>query len=90
VYPSLSHMALDYLTIPATSINVECLFIHGYLIVTHTHSHLSAQSTCALLCLGAWSLIELVKTEDVLAVSTVEDVEGNEEALEDGFNSMTL
>ncbi|KIJ16147.1 hypothetical protein PAXINDRAFT_76130, partial [Paxillus involutus ATCC 200175] len=40
----------------ATSIDVERLFSRGCLIITHTRSHLSAQTTRALLCLGAWSL----------------------------------
>ncbi|KIK95454.1 hypothetical protein PAXRUDRAFT_140644, partial [Paxillus rubicundulus Ve08.2h10] len=90
VYLGLSRMALDYLTIPATSIDVECLFSHGHLIITHTHSRLSAQTTRALLCLGAWSLLGLIKTEDVLAVAALEDVEGDKEALEDGWDGITL
>ncbi|KIM54667.1 hypothetical protein SCLCIDRAFT_136230, partial [Scleroderma citrinum Foug A] len=51
-YPQLSHMALDYLTIPATSIDVEWLFSRGRLLLSHVCSQLSAQSTCALLCLS--------------------------------------
>jgi hypothetical protein len=74
----------------ATSIDVERLFSRGRLIVTHTRSRLSAQTTRALLCLGAWSLLGLVKTEDVLAVAALADAEGDEEALEDGWDSITL
>ncbi|KIK91970.1 hypothetical protein PAXRUDRAFT_43329, partial [Paxillus rubicundulus Ve08.2h10] len=90
VYLSLSCMALDYLTIPgeAMFINVEHLFSHGCLIVMHRHYRLSAH-THALLCLGAWSLLGFIKTEDVLAVSTLEDVEGDGAVLEDSWDSIT-
>ncbi|KIK91312.1 hypothetical protein PAXRUDRAFT_13847 [Paxillus rubicundulus Ve08.2h10] len=67
VYPGLSHMALDYLTIPATSINVEHLFSHRAL------SHLI-----------------LVKTDNGLAVPALVDVEGDKEALKDGWDSIVL
>jgi len=32
------------------------------------------QSTCALLCLGSWSLAKLVKDSDVAAVAVLDDV----------------
>ncbi|KIM61748.1 hypothetical protein SCLCIDRAFT_51980, partial [Scleroderma citrinum Foug A] len=54
-YPRLSCMALDYLTIPATSIDVERLFSKGHMVLPYLHNCLSTQSTCALLCLGQWS-----------------------------------
>ncbi|KIK93292.1 hypothetical protein PAXRUDRAFT_97956, partial [Paxillus rubicundulus Ve08.2h10] len=57
VYLSLSCMALDYLTIPGDPSSLQRLFNHGHLIVMHMHSHLSAQTTCVLLCLGVWSLL---------------------------------
>lgn len=108
VYPCLSCMALDYLTIPgecctccqydfsslmifsATSINIEQLFSRGCLIGTHTCSQLSAQVTRALLCLGAWSHFNLIKTEDVFAVAALKDVKEGEEALEDKWDDINL
>ena len=69
---------------------MEHLFSRGRLIITHTCSRLSAQMTCALLCLGAWSLLGLVKAEDGLAVAALGDVEGDEEALEDGWDSIVF
>ena len=78
------------INILATSIDVEHLFSCGRLIITHTRSHLSAQMTRALLCLGAWSLLGLVKAEDGLAVAALWDVEGDEEALEDGWDSIVF
>ena len=74
----------------ATSIDVEHLFSHGHLTVTHTLSRLSTQTTRVILCLEAWSLLNLIKTEDVMAVAALGDVEGNEEAMEDGWDRIVL
>lgn len=95
IYPHLSRMALDYLTIPgecfvfisfppteiwlATSVDVERTFSRGRLILTHVRNRLSAQTTRALLCLGSWSLLGFVKDEDVFKVAVMPDVEGDEE-----------
>ncbi|KIM62895.1 hypothetical protein SCLCIDRAFT_118619, partial [Scleroderma citrinum Foug A] len=67
-YPRLSRMALDYLTIPATSIDVERLFSKGRVLLPHLRNRLSSQSICALLCLGSWSHLGLVKDEDIRKV----------------------
>ncbi|KJA19575.1 hypothetical protein HYPSUDRAFT_122396, partial [Hypholoma sublateritium FD-334 SS-4] len=53
-YPGLSPMALDYLSIPATSVNVERTFSRGQLILPYVRNRLSAQSTHAQLCVGNW------------------------------------
>ncbi|KIK32879.1 hypothetical protein CY34DRAFT_27129 [Suillus luteus UH-Slu-Lm8-n1] len=89
-YPQLSRIALDYLTIPATSVDVERLFSRGRLLLSHVRSHLSAQSTRALLCLGSWSSLNLVKTEDVIKVSNMSDDKGEEEELEDGWDRIDI
>jgi hypothetical protein len=45
----------------------------------------------ALLCLGSWSLLGLVKDKDVLNVAVMPDVEGNEEIeLEKGWDSIKI
>ncbi|KIK80454.1 hypothetical protein PAXRUDRAFT_43606, partial [Paxillus rubicundulus Ve08.2h10] len=89
VYPHLSRMALDYLTIPAMSVNVERLFSCGCLLLLHVCSLLSTQSTRALLCLGMWSELKLIKTEDIVKVSALPDVEGDEEEVfEDGWDKI--
>ena len=54
---------------------MEWLFSHGHLLLSHTLSHLSAQTTQALLCLGSWSLAGLVKDDDVKAVAVLNNVE---------------
>ena len=45
-------------------------------MLSHTRSRLSAQSTCALLCVGSWSLAGLVLDEDVAAIALLDEVEG--------------
>src|SRR5258708_3160842 len=60
-------------TSPATSVNVERVFSCGRLILSHVHSRLSVQSTHALICLGSWSLLGLVKNADVLAIMALYD-----------------
>ncbi|KAF8162018.1 hypothetical protein BJ912DRAFT_865091, partial [Pholiota molesta] len=60
----------------ATSVDVERLFSRGRLVLSHTRSRLSVLSTRALLCLGSWSLLGLVKDEDTRAVANLDEVEG--------------
>ncbi|KXN92375.1 hypothetical protein AN958_08094 [Leucoagaricus sp. SymC.cos] len=74
VYPQLHCMALDYLSILATSVDVKHLFSHGCLILSHTCSCLSLRSTQALLCLESWSLAGLVKDKDVEVVAILDEV----------------
>lgn len=97
-------MALDYLTIPgkslftsnacltyfeATSVEVEWLFSKGCLILTHTHSRLSSQSTRALLCIGSWSLAGHIKDEDILKVAREPELDLDEEVVyEDGWDAI--
>jgi hypothetical protein len=82
-YPRLSQMALDYLSIPgkcsfhnltyilmsflATSVDVERVFSRGRLMLTHTRSRLSAETSRAILCLGTWSSLDMVKTSSLAA-----------------------
>jgi hypothetical protein len=79
----LSHMAHDYLSIPgkclpcflvlmlillqATTVDVEWVFSQGRLILPYVCSRLSVQTTRALMCIGAWSNLGLVKDKDIKA-----------------------
>ena len=77
--------------VAATSIDVEWLFSRGRLLLSHVRSQLSAQSMRALLCLGVWSQMKLVKDGDVKMVSEMQDVEGNDEMeLEDDWDSIVV
>ena len=105
-FPCLSHMALDYLSIPgepfvqrepwwfinviftATSVDVERLFSHGHLLLTHVHSWLSIQSTCALLCLRTWSKLKLIKDDNVRAISNLPKVLDDKEVFESSWDAI--
>ena len=63
----------------ATSIDVECVFSKGQILLSHLRSRLSVQSTRALMCLEAWSLMGFVQDCDVKAVTILPDLEENEE-----------
>ncbi|TFK80198.1 HAT dimerization, partial [Polyporus arcularius HHB13444] len=65
IFPCLSRMALDYLSIPGTSVDVERVFSRGRRCLTHVRSRLSAQTTRALLCLGDWLRYDLISTADM-------------------------
>lgn len=83
-FPRLSRMAIDYLTVPATSVEVERTFSRGRLLLTHTRNAMSAQTTRALMCLNSWSRAGLVRTKDVLQVVEGLDVVPESEEREDG------
>ncbi|KIK17958.1 hypothetical protein PISMIDRAFT_110380 [Pisolithus microcarpus 441] len=87
-FPNLSQMAIDYLTIPAMSIDVERLFSHGCLLLSHVHSQLSSQSTCALLCLGLWSELDLIQNDNMHNVTTLPDLTEDDEMV-DGWDKIS-
>ncbi|KZV77954.1 hypothetical protein EXIGLDRAFT_597169, partial [Exidia glandulosa HHB12029] len=64
-YPRLSRMARDYLMIPATSVNVERIFSRGRHLLHYERNRLAPESIRALLCLGEWARIDILKHEDV-------------------------
>ncbi|KAF5337792.1 hypothetical protein D9758_016288 [Tetrapyrgos nigripes] len=82
-FPTLYRMALDYLTIHATSTDVERVFSRGRFLLPYVRNRLSADSTRALICLGQWSLMDLIHDEDVLAVAKLPEVEDPEQEAED-------
>ncbi|KIM63540.1 hypothetical protein SCLCIDRAFT_117150, partial [Scleroderma citrinum Foug A] len=90
-YPRLSHMALDYLTIPVVVASTERLFSKGCVVLPYLHNRLLSQSTCALLCLRQWSKLSLVKDEDLHQV-IFEDLEGDESEVElpDGWDKIHI
>jgi hypothetical protein len=62
----------------ATTVDVECTFSQGRIVLSHIRNHLSSQSTRALMCVGAWSWLGLVKNNDILDVLGEEVKEENE------------
>ena len=55
------------------------MFSKGWILLSHVRNRLSVESTQALMCLGAWSLMGYVKDNDVKSVTVLPDVEGEEE-----------
>lgn len=54
------------------------MFSKGRILLSHVRNRLSVQSTRALLCLGAWSLMGYVKDSDVKAVTVLPDLKEGE------------
>jgi len=73
----------------ATSVEVERTFSQGRLVLSHVRSRLSVQSTRALLCLGVWSLMGYVEDNDVKSAAVLPEVDGEEDYLADGWDSLT-
>ena len=69
------------------SVDVERIFSQGRLLLSHVRSRLSVQSTRALLCVGAWSLLGYIKDEDVKAATVMPEVKGEEEELATNWDS---
>jgi hypothetical protein len=80
VSPLPSSPLTQYSRVPATTVDVERVFSQGRLVLSHIRSHLSIQSTRALLCLGAWCQLGLVKGSDVKA-ALGDELVGEEEDL---------
>ncbi|EMD31756.1 hypothetical protein CERSUDRAFT_59454, partial [Gelatoporia subvermispora B] len=66
IYPHLSRMVLDYLSIPPTSVEVECIFSCRRLLLSHVRNGLSAQSIRALSCLREWFRRGFLTDKDVV------------------------
>jgi hypothetical protein len=71
VYPKLSQMALDYLSIPPTSTAVECVFSKGRQLLPFTRNGLSAASMRSHLCLGSWACADLIQMKHLEAAIKV-------------------
>ncbi|KAF5356677.1 hypothetical protein D9758_013731 [Tetrapyrgos nigripes] len=82
-YPVLHRMALDYLTIPATSTDVERIFSRGRFLLPYICNRLSAETTRALMCLSQWSLLGLIDDNDVVEVSKLPEIEVENKDAED-------
>ncbi len=67
---------ISYLT--ATSVEVERVFSQGRLLLSHVRSALSPATTHTVLCLGQWSLLELVHKDDLEAVAQLPELDGDD------------
>ncbi len=82
---TICHMHLLMKSFLALSVAVEHVFSKGQLLMSHICNRLSAQSTCMLLCLGAWSKADFVKSMDLSAVATLPDAKDNESWSDDDW-----
>ena len=72
IYPNLSKLALDILSIPAMSAEPERVFSGTKLIITDSRNRLSMQMIQALACLKSWyKLKEWKEVDDELLVGPV-------------------
>ncbi|KAF7799642.1 hypothetical protein EIP86_010882, partial [Pleurotus ostreatoroseus] len=63
----LAQMALDFLSAPAASVDIERAFSKGGLTVTKRCHALSDESVCAATILGSWSSVEgLIPEADLI------------------------
>jgi hypothetical protein len=72
----------------ATSTDVERIFSQGRILLSHICNQLSSQSIRALMCLESWSRLGLVKDKDIFAVTVLAEIEGDEDALEEGWDAI--
>ena len=74
----------------ATSVEVERVFSRGRLLLSHVRSALSPASTRAVLCLGQWSLLDLVHKDDLEAVAQLPEVkdDGSGGEIEDKWEQL--
>ncbi|KAF7359902.1 putative AC9 transposase [Mycena venus] len=69
-YPVLSQVALDYLSVPSTSVAVERVFSHGRRLLEFTRNRMSGASFRRQLCLGSWGRNNLIRIQDLIAACT--------------------
>ena len=70
----LKYLAIFLNIILAASVAVERVFSKGCLLLSHIQNRMSAQSMCALLCLGTWSKLGYVEIDDLTAAASLPDV----------------
>ena len=63
------------------------MFSQGRLVLPHVRNRLSGQSTWALMCVGAWSGLGLVKDADIKGVLG-DEINGPEEERPDGWDAI--
>ena len=70
---SIQHLlVIPQLLLPSQSVSLRRCMMEFLVIVTEM---LSVQLTRALLCVGSWSLLSLVKDEDVLSAARLADID---------------
>ena len=81
-------IVVELTCLSASSVDMEHFFSRGRLLLSHVRNRLSIQSTRALLCLGAWSRIGLVKDDDVMEAARLPEVKGTEAELDEYWDKI--
>ena len=84
----MTSSTVDLATRTATSVNVERVFSKGRLVLSHVRNGLLVQSMRALMCLGAWSKMGLVKDKDLIEAGKLPDVDGDESELDSDWDDI--
>ena len=79
---------VDLTTPTATSVDVEHVFSKGRLVLSYVRNGLLVQSTCALLCLGAWSKLGLVKDKDLMEAGRLPNIDSDEAELDSDWDNI--
>ena len=92
IWPSLVHsifLFICHANVPvATSVDMEWLFSKGHMVLLYLCNHPSAQSTHALLCLGQWSKLGLVKDNVLCNVTSGElELDQDDVKLSEGWDN---
>lgn len=67
------------------------MFSRGRLILFHTRNRLSVESTRAIICLGSWSLLNLIKDDNIQDVAELEEGDEEEDAdLDNGWELLRI
>ena len=75
----------------AMSVDIERVFSKGRILLSHVRNRLSVQSTRALLCLGAWSLMGFICSSDVLPVTKMpEEGEEDDKDVVEGWDHINI
>jgi len=70
----------------AMSVEVEQMFSHDHLILSHVQSSLLSLSTHMLLCLGYWSQLDFIKADDLERVVKLPEIMDDKGVLDNVFD----
>lgn len=62
----------------ATSVDVERVFSHGRLLISHVCNRLTAQTCRAMICLREWGRLGLIDNDDLKVVTAMPEASGAE------------
>jgi hypothetical protein len=72
----------------ATLVDVRHVFSKGRLVLSYVQNGLSVQFMCALMCLGTWSRMGLVKDKDIMEAARLPDINESEAKLDIRWNNI--